>query len=278
MSQFRISENVRWYALGLGLAGGLLLLAILQYRSNRQLRDVLQKQMHSTLQGSLMNVRFGIEQEFWPLCNTFRLPSQADNFEMYARDLARWRSNAVHPALVVDLYTAQRDVAQHVNSPELRLFRLQRDASKFEIADWPADFIPLRGRLDQMSTAESPLPPWLVEENVPALIHPVRDSGNTRTLSFVIVQLNLKELAQHILPELAQRNLGSNVHVDYQIALINRNADGATVYSSDAGFGAGDYRTSDAQFNVFGPPMSGNGPPSTLFRYDAGRPECKTTE
>src|SRR5207247_1238891 len=158
MSQFRISENVRWCALGLGLAGALLLLAMLQYRSNRQLRDFVQKQMHSTLQGSLMNVRFGMEQEFWPICNTFRTPSPTDNFEMYARDFVRWRNTAVHPALVADLYIAQRDT-QHANSPELRLLRLENNGSKFEITDWPAAFIPLRGKLDQMSSAESPLPP-----------------------------------------------------------------------------------------------------------------------
>jgi signal transduction histidine kinase len=278
MLQFRISENVRWYALGLGLAGALLLLAILQYRSNRQLRDVLQKQMHSTLQGSLMNVRFGIEQEFWPMVNTFSSPSQTDNFEMYARDFAHWRTTDVHPALVLDFYIAQRNVAQHANSSELRLFRLQLDSSKFEFALWPADFIPLREKLDQMSAAESPLPPWLVEEKVPALIHPVRSSGKPQTQSFVIIQLNLNELAGHILPELAQRYLGSNGHLDYQVALINRNAGSSTVYSSDAGFGAGDYRTSDAQSNVFGPPVSGDGPPSTLFRFDARRSERSPNE
>ena len=147
MSRFRISENARWYALGLGLAGALLLLAMLQYRSNRQLRDFLQKQMHSTLQGSLMNVRFGMEQEFWPICNTFRSPSRADNLEMYARDFVEWRATAVHPALVSDLYIAQRNT-QHANSPELRLLRLENNGSKFGIADWPAAFIPLQGKLD----------------------------------------------------------------------------------------------------------------------------------
>ena len=268
MSQFRISENIRWYALGLGLAGALLLLAMLQYRSNRQLRDVLQKQMHSTLQGSLMNVRFGMEQEFWPICNAFRSPSRADNLEMYVRDFVGWRATAVHPALVSDLYIAQRNT-QHAISPELRLLRLENNGSKFRIADWPADFIPLQGKLDQMSTAESPLPPWLVEENIPALIHPIHDSANTRTASFVIVQLNLKELAHHILPELAQRYLGSNGHLDYQVALVDLKAASSTLYSSDAAFGPHDYRSSDAQFNMFGPPGSANGgPPFGLFRSD----------
>ncbi len=120
-----------------------------------------------------------------------------------------------------------------------------------------------------MSSAESPLPQWLVEENIPALIHPVRDSESTRIVSFVIVQLNLKELAHHILPELAQRYLGSNGHLDYQVALANLKAASSTLYSSDAAFGAHDYRNSDAQFNMFGPPGSTNGgPPFGLFRSD----------
>ncbi len=261
MSRLRFSENARWYTLGVGLACALALLAILQYRSNRQLRDVLQKQMRSTLQGSLINVRYGLEQEFSPICNTLRSPAKKNILQTYAQEFAQWRNTAVHPALVAALYVTRRS-----HSSESGLFRLQPEGGKFEVVDWPTNLIPLRWKLDQMSATGSPLPSWLVEENVPALVHPVRDFENPATLSFVIVQLNLQELAHHILPELAQRYLGSNGHLDYQVALISPDAHRSVVYSSDVGFGADDDHTTDAQLNVFGAPMSGyGGLPAGLF-------------
>src|SRR5258706_8523219 len=243
MTRFRLTENARWYALGLGLAGALALLAVLQYRSNRQLRDGLQKQMRTTLQGSLMNVRFGLEQEFSPICYTLSTPPNPleDDSESSAREFTQWRRTAVHPALVANVFVYQR-----AGQPHTGLSQLRQDGNKFEAVDWPADFVPLHGKLDQMAGADSPVSSWLIEENIPALVHPIRGPEKQATQSFLIVQLNLQELSHHILPELAQRYLGSNGQQDYQVALIDRNSDRSLVYSSDGGFGSLDDHAFDA--------------------------------
>jgi signal transduction histidine kinase len=260
MTRFRFTENARWYVLGLALTGALVSLAILQYQSNRQLRDVLQTQMHSTVQGSLMNVRFGLEQELSPICNMLQPPPNPQKLELdtFARDVSEWHGSAVHPALIENVFVYTR-----VATPEL--FRLQADNSKFESVKWPADFISLRAKLNEFHGPDSSFSSWMIEENIPALVH--RIGGKSGAQSFLIVQLNIVELAHHILPELVQRYLGPNGHLDYQVALINANVRRSVVYSSDAGFGSTDRRAPEALLNVFGPPMpnsTGSPPPGAL--------------
>jgi hypothetical protein len=119
MIRFRSTENARRYALGLALAGTLVSLAILQYRSNRQLRDVLQTQMRFNVQGSLMNVRFGLEQEFSPICNaiqSWRTNPGQSNLEFLAKQVDAWRGSAVHPALIkaVFFYDLPQELYFHV--------------------------------------------------------------------------------------------------------------------------------------------------------------------
>src|SRR5947208_7089907 len=102
------------------------------------------------------------------------------------------------------------------------------------------------------TSKNAPLPPWLIEENVPALVRPVRFGETFAPAAFVIIQLNTDELAHHILPEIAQRYLSTNGRLDYQIALINANVHPSVVYTSDTGFGSSEHHVPDAQLHVFG--------------------------
>ena len=54
---FRISKSARWYFPAVALGFVLALLGVLQYRANRQLRDVLQQEMLTDAQTSLMIAR-----------------------------------------------------------------------------------------------------------------------------------------------------------------------------------------------------------------------------
>jgi signal transduction histidine kinase len=276
MIEFRFTENARWYMLGLALAGALVSLALLQCRSNRQLRDVLQTQMRSNVQGSLMNMRFGLEQELSPICNAIQSwgtnPGQS-NLEFLADQVDAWRGSAVHPALIKAVFFY--DVAPGSVIP--RFVQLKPGHSQLAEAEWPTNLLPLQTKVNELSDQawnhhqNVPFASWLIDENVPALVHPVRSAENFAPEAFVIVQLNADELAHHILPELAQRYLGSNGHLDYQVALINVNAPRSVVYSSDSGFG-NDGRAPDAQLNVSGPPMADHGgPPAGMFP-SASRP------
>ena len=67
MARFRISKNAGWYFPGAALGFVLVLLGLLQFRANRQLRDVLQEQMLTEAQTSLMRIRRGLEDVLAPI-------------------------------------------------------------------------------------------------------------------------------------------------------------------------------------------------------------------
>src|SRR5712692_5810287 len=101
------SENVRWYALVVGLAAVLALLAVLQYRASRQVSDATTEQMRASLQGSLMDLRQGLEGELAPLCRELEAESgvPAQNaLSEYVDRFERWHRAAAHPRLVADVF------------------------------------------------------------------------------------------------------------------------------------------------------------------------------
>jgi signal transduction histidine kinase len=278
MAKLRIS-NARWYfpaaALGLVLA----LLGLLQYRANRQLRDVLQQQMLSDAQTSLMRIRRGLEDVLTPICNVFapaHLSSHESNLQHYAAESLRVRGTAAHPGLVTSIF-----VYQDANRPRPRLFQLADGQEKFHPAEWPASLTILRDYLVKLAPALSPFSssmaeeeaaegdqvtpasfPWFVDEGVPALVHPTR--GADASVSFLIVQLDPNDLAQNVLPQLAEREFGSNGKLSYRVALVDLGERRTVLYSSEPGFGPRNDPVPDVQLNVFGPPgvSSGGGAPS----------------
>jgi hypothetical protein len=142
-------ENVRWYALVFGLAAVLALLALLQYRSSRQVSDATTEQMRASLQGSLMDLRQGLERELAPLCRELQaesgvpaqnaLPQYVDRFE-------RWHRAAAHPRLVADILVWRAaDTAHH------KFLRLNLDRNEFEATEWPSKFQSLRQRLQELT-------------------------------------------------------------------------------------------------------------------------------
>jgi signal transduction histidine kinase len=259
MLRLRISENTRWYLLGSGLAMILVVLGILQYRDNRQLRWLLQQQMSASLHTSLMRVRFGVEQQLTPICNLLE-PSHlnlvASNLQQYATEFAQWRSTAVHPDLVSNVFLYVGTTGSGAT-----LFQLKPDASQFKPVEWPADFATLRAQLDRRSHSfddrdghGAPFG-WYIDENIPALVHLISDAENIGRFSSLIVQLNAQELTQHILPELAQRDLNDDGKLNYQVALTDWGSKHPLIYTSDAGFGVDTDLKPDVQLNMFGPPV-----------------------
>jgi signal transduction histidine kinase len=286
MVLFRVSEKTRWYLLGIGLTLILLLLGLLQYRDNRQLRGLLQQQMHTTLQTSLMRVRFGVEQQLTPICKSLDsvlANSPVDNLQQYSAKFVQWRTTAVHPDLVsgVFLYGGTRDSGA-------TFFQLRPDQGHFSQTAWPADLVPLRIELDRLSqifhvqAGEAALREfgrrghqsfgWYIDENIPALVHPITDPHNSGRFSSLIVQLNTQELKQHILPELVQRDLTSDGKLNYEVALIDVGSKQPLIYTSGTGFGTDNNLTPDAQLNMFGPPMilTGAGSRSNSQENSAG--------
>jgi len=297
---FLSSENLRWYVLVLGLAAVLVFLALLQYRSTRQVSDATTQQMRASLQGSLMDFRQGVERELAPLCREFQADYEiprATASQEYARRVDRWRQASTHPKLVAEVYVwrvidgeSPEFLRLNGKRPEVAAADLPVDPPMDPpINDWPAAYSPLRQRLRQMSprfmgygganaianahnapafdrSPPAPGPPsfpWMIDESIPALVHPVLETenrsprgGGSPTLTWIVIRLNLETLGDHIFPELAQRYFGKDSESAYKLAVIANKGSGSTIYSSDGTFGRPGDEAADAALNLFGPPVS----------------------
>jgi signal transduction histidine kinase len=154
-SQMKVSwrENLRWYAMVIGLATTLVLLAVLQYRSGKAVSEATTAQMRASLQGSLMDVRQGLERELTSLCREMQgddFPANND-LQDYAVRFARWGRTATHPNLVsAVLIWRQQDPAHS------QLFKLNASRNAFETAEWPGNLSEVRKRLAELSPATNP--------------------------------------------------------------------------------------------------------------------------
>jgi signal transduction histidine kinase len=264
MQRLPLHENARWYLLGTVLATTVIFLGVVQYRDNRQLRVLLQQQLRATLQNSLMRMRHGLEMQLSPICNAFDSSTDhpADPGQL-ASAYARWLNGSAHPALVTDVFM--------FDASSENLLRMSSDRKKFEASDWSEDLLSLRDQIirwrDNFGARHDGNPQflpdnlhdnasfvWYIDESAPALIHPAVASRSH--LTFIIVRLNLQELAQHIFPELAQQDLVSEGRLNYQIAVVTGSARRKVIYASDPGFGAGGETNPDVELNMFGPPMA----------------------
>ena len=317
------SENLRWYGMVLGLVAVLIMLAILQYRSVKAVSQVTTAQMRASLQGSLMDVRQGVERELAPLTRELQFgmgsPKPIGTQEIAGR-MERWRRSASHPDLVEDVY-----IWQPTDQGAAPLVRLNPAHNAFETATWPEKLTELHRHLvdsnpgfggggggpdgndsnqappgntaaqhpplhaDNSPTIRgdgrpaftdhspdsrnarlevhgpppesAPTFPLLVDEAILAIVHPYVESavpspleGKPHGVNCVIVVLSRTVLAQQVFPEIIQRYFGSTGS-SYEIAIVNRDPDLPSLYSSDAGFGTQADLLPDAALNLFGRPL-----------------------
>jgi signal transduction histidine kinase len=148
------SENFRWYGMVLGLVAVLTLLAVLQYQSAKAVSEATTAQMQASLQGSLMDVRQGLERELTPLCRELQSGSddpRQNDLEEYVLRFDRWRRAAAHPNLVAAVY-----VLRQINGSQLQLFKLNSTRTTFEPVAWPAEFENLHQRVVEITPVFGP--------------------------------------------------------------------------------------------------------------------------
>src|ERR1700756_1953860 len=136
MSRLRISRNARWYLPAAGLALVLVLLGLLQYRANRQLRDVLQQQMLTEAQTALMRIRRGMEEELRPICNISEPASgksSVNGLQSYAAQLSGMRVSSGHPGLVAQIFIYQPSSISYSG-----LLEFSAASDRFIAAGWPS--------------------------------------------------------------------------------------------------------------------------------------------
>lgn len=134
--------------MGSALTAALVLLAVLQYRSEKAVSEATTAQMRASLQGSLMDVRQGLDRELTSLCREMQINdfSAGNDLQEYAVRFEQWRVGTTHPNLVEEVFIWQQDDAPHA-----KLYQFDATHNAFEIAEWPNNLQKIRERLIEIS-------------------------------------------------------------------------------------------------------------------------------
>jgi signal transduction histidine kinase len=274
------SENIRWFALVGGLVATMGLLVFLQYRSVTAVSTTMREQMRANLRGSLMDVRQAFERELRPLFRDLQVRpvSQGeDSLHDVVLRFENWRTGTAHPTLVAAMYVWEPN-----RKPDSDIVKLNASGTAFESVVWPENLIRLKTRLseihdqpppdDRDDSAHSPiahhpdgpwrLSSWLVDQDVPALVHPIYPRSLQRgrrrddfSIQWIIIVLDRTVLGQNIFPELMERYFGTKEEASYEIAVIDRNGRAPTLYASDPRLEKPNFGAPDATLNLFGRPV-----------------------
>ncbi|HET8668229.1 MAG TPA: HAMP domain-containing sensor histidine kinase [Terriglobales bacterium] len=270
----------------------LALLAALQYRWSQELNDAASDRMRAGLHSSMIGLREDLNRELSSLSlavqSDSRAPSGSMNADDYIERLDAWKRTASHPALVSEVFIWDDPAGSHP-----RLLHLNVAKRGFEPSEWPLQFSrvqqPLRTLAAEMtafapsrSIIEGQHPagfgrtqnrfirpelPWMIEETVPALLHPqVVSAGTTGSaISWIIIELNPTVLQQQVFPELAQRYFGGKDGLIYDVAVMSGVGPNRLFYTSNSQFGSGTNIPTDGRMNLFGPPNSLGDPRNMPF-------------
>src|SRR5262249_19311384 len=310
-------ERLFWWVTVPALVAVLATLGVLQYHWSTQISVATREQMQASLQRSLMLFREDLARELSAVAVELR-SAAADPSNLRAADFSRqfrhWQTTAVHPGMVDQVYLWQP-------SPKDALLLLDTSHDQLVPAEWPAAFDKLhqhllaaapvivnRGFVRRQRRAENgdaasnhnthsdrsgaghrdfaSLGPWMIAQDIPALVHPLLQRTPDNQLptvnGWIIVQLNAGVLEKEVFPELAQKYFvprGSSG--SFRVAVLGPKD--SVLYSS--GGWPNSHNVADLQVPLFGPPFFGppirrsdgsNGPPSMAFmanmRSGGGRP------
>jgi signal transduction histidine kinase len=309
--KLRFKENLLWPIGLLALAGVLIALAVLQYRWTQELDQAAGDRMRAGLQASMIGMREDLSRELLsiPLALQFDWQGGGSSVdpEYVTERLDVWKRTASHPDLVANVY-----IARSSGNGTVTLQRLNSTDHKYDSVDWPSRLSSVRDALGRMPEiamfrlhTDRPHPagppggrpapgpgfqhgppptPWIIDETVPALLHPDLGSLNAprageqiapEEVNWIVIELNPDVVRKQVLPELAQRYFGSKEGLTYDVAVITRTRD--IFYSSNEKFGTGANIPTDARIRLFGPPIGHPGPSRDImfggFREEPRRRE-----
>ncbi len=286
-----LKDRFLWPIGVLALAVVLILLAVLQYKWTQELNEAAGDRMRAGLQASMVGLREDLGRELLSIPLALQVDWRTEGVptdpESYLERLDTWRRTATHPDLAEEFFVADA-VGDRI---QLRTFNA--DTQSFAPVDWPSKLAPLQAPLSAMSSDMQffserfkrsphrirnldhfvhhgpPSLPWMVDENIPALVHPLVavQAGPEKTtqvpqdIEWLIIVLNEDVLRQKILPELAQRFFGGSDGLTYDVAVISRAAPNRVFYTSNPHFGSGTNVPTDARLRLFGPPIGRPEPP-----------------
>ena len=281
----------------------LVILAALQFRWSSEVCVADSARMRARLQSSLLSFRLDLQRELGAVCFPFQsLPSGA-GLDGYAEAYRAWSRSTPHPGLVARLY-----VLNNANTPNAQLLSFDPESGTFQRSPLPPSLGPLPERLVDVSANVlrilndfgggdpgdlregtrrrlrfHPLAElWAVEQNVPALVHPVaaRFGAHPGSLDWIILQLDPRALSEEVMPELAERYFAGPDGLEYYLAAIS--GEDRVLYLSDRQLSPESFQPPAAVINLLGggqgppPPrgllLSGNEPPGSEAPSATGPP------
>ncbi len=247
---------------------------MLQYGWIGEVSAAARDRLRGSLQASLNRVSLDFSAELATAVRALMPVDAASDISTVETEMAsryaQWKTAARHRQIF------RRIAIVEPRNKTLVLRSLNLDKDVFEIVEWPADWAPVKARLETMMSAEGrqgrgfPGPPPGAQGtlfDVPAFppSGPGRPGqpgrGEAPTLLF---DLNPEYAREFLLPELVQRHLESSGTLEYQVEVLTREHPPSVIYQSDAG--AQVAANADASVGLFDTPYD------QIFRRDSGGP------
>ena len=208
----RGSLTLSWAAALCGIAILLVIMGVLQYRWNTQIRQATEVRMGADLESAMMKWHLDLYGEFSAICVALQIGPDSgarDSWDDYLPRYVEWIRAASDPASIENLYT-NRDLIEDVyiwetSSSNPRLLRFDVERGKIENSLTPQDLQPLLVHLQRHSSNlrvalrawrsddrtgktdayQAPLPQpaqrlrstaitgWQFDDQIPAIVHPI---------------------------------------------------------------------------------------------------------
>jgi signal transduction histidine kinase len=241
----RRRDSFASWLLALALLVLLVVLGTLQHRWLSQIGDVEREQMRTQLRSAAERFAADFDRELTRVAMRLAAREPAAQTPAAAAEYARWRSSALFPDLVHEVF-----VARPGQAGEFRLSRLETDTGRLAPSEWPAELSDLRARLERIRAVLAerqrpprrdsslvlaadvpalvlPLPPFLLPP--PVLPLPVRPPGLEQPHhpppflehGCVLVWLSRQTIQERLLPELAARHFGGPQGIEYDVEIAS---------------------------------------------------------
>lgn len=267
------TKNRRRTALSWLFVAGLFVLCgvlgVLQYRWIGEVSVAARDRLRGSLQASLNRLSLDFNTEIATAARALLPPgSESAETEVAAR-YAQWKKTGRHGQMFRHIAIAEP------RNKALMLRNLDLDKAVFETAEWPSDWAPTKGRLENMLSAEPrqrrgfPGPPedqgMLFDLPAFGIAAPGRPPGEFAPgeAPSLIFDLNPAYIRDVLLPELLQRHLENSGTLEYQVEVLSRQHPPQVIFQSDpaARVAAG----ADASVGLFDTPYD------LIFRGSPGR-------
>jgi signal transduction histidine kinase len=261
------TASFSWLFIG-ALVAVCITLGILQYRWISEVGDTARERLSEGLRTNLVRLSRDFNTEISAATSSvarFSGARDAQTVEMQlTAQFAQWRNTSRHPRMF-------DRIALAVPGPggvALRMLDLDRGA--LPPAPWPVGWSAIRSRIESNAGGprrdRGPGPPPGNEGlafEVPVFGAPEDDGGpgrrfgpREREIAWVVFNLNLPYVRETILPELLQRDLGSNGALDYQVEVVARDNPDSVIFQSDPRQASAIGEAADASVDLFEPGMN----------------------